>query len=102
MSSSFCCCFLISKGQVFLGKPDTEVVCLSSDSEKEDDGIPEEDMEMLESRDRKGEDEIKGDRIHLVAGVEDNKWGREKLPRCLVCRMSDSYEMWAPATLSVK
>lgn len=50
-------------------------MCLSSDSEKEDDGIPEEDMEMLESWDRKGEDEIKGDRIHLVAGVEDNKWG---------------------------
>lgn len=75
-------------------------MCLSSDSEKEDDGIPEEDMEMLESRDRKGEDEIKGDRIHLVAGVEDNKWGREKLPRCLVCRMSDSYEMWAPAEVA--
>lgn len=73
VSSSFYCCFLISKGQVFLGKPDTEVVCLSSDSEKEDDGIPEEDIEMLESWDRKGWDEIKGDRIHLVAGVEDNK-----------------------------
>lgn len=89
VSSSFCCSFLISKCQAFLGKPSIEVVCHQSHKKRVMES-PEKDREMLGFRDRKG-----WDRIHLVAGGKDNQWSPKKTPGCLTSRMSDSYKIWS-------